>query len=65
MPRPSPRSPTREPPAGWRHGLALAVHGAYETPPEVVERADGFLAAPHDAARVLSLIARTIDAEAG
>ncbi len=47
------------------HGLALAVHGAYETPPEVVERADGFLAAPHDAARVLSLIARTIEAEAG
>ncbi len=46
-------------------GLALAVHGAYETPPEVVERADGFLATPHDAARVLSLVASTIEAEAG
>ena len=41
------------------------MHGAYETPPEVVERADGFLATPHDAARVLSLVASTIEAEAG
>ena len=46
-------------------GLALAVHGAYETPPEIVERADGFLATPRDAARVLSLVARTLEAEAG
>ena len=38
-------------------GLAIAVHGATETPPEVVEAADMLLPAPLDAAAVLSALA--------
>lgn len=44
-------------------GLALAVHGSSETPPEVVERADLILAGPRDAARALSAVAGTIERE--
>jgi trehalose 6-phosphate phosphatase len=44
-------------------GLALAVHGSIETPPEVVERADLILAGPHDAARVLSALAVALERE--
>jgi trehalose 6-phosphate phosphatase len=44
-------------------GLALAVHGSTETPPEVVARADLILAGPRDAARALSALAATIERE--
>jgi trehalose 6-phosphate phosphatase len=46
-----------------RVGLAIAVHGADETPAEVAKRADLILGAPLDAARVLSLAARAIERE--
>jgi trehalose 6-phosphate phosphatase len=42
-------------------GLALGVHGAAETPPEVLEWADVVLGAPRDAARALSLLATELD----
>ena len=44
-------------------GLALAVHGSTETPPEIVERADLILAGPHDAARALSALAGALERE--
>ena len=40
-------------------GLAVAVHGAAETPPELVEAADLVLASTRDAARLLSAVGRT------
>ena len=43
---------------GRLHGLAVAVHGAVETPPEVVEAADLLLPSPRDAAAVLNALAR-------
>jgi trehalose 6-phosphate phosphatase len=49
--------------AGRVEGLALAVHASRETPPGVVEAADLELPNPLAAARVLSLLARLIDAE--
>jgi trehalose-phosphatase len=45
-------------------GVALAVHGARETPPEVAEWADVELATTHDASRVLATLARALEAEA-
>ena len=45
------------------HGLVVAVHGANETPQEVVEAADLLVAAPRDAARVLGDLARILDAQ--
>jgi trehalose-6-phosphatase len=45
-------------------GVALAVHGARETPPEVVAWADVELATTHDASRVLATLARALEAEA-
>jgi trehalose 6-phosphate phosphatase len=45
------------------HALAVGVHGAAETPHEVVEAADLLLAAPRDAGRVLLAVARAIDGE--
>ena len=44
-------------------GVALAVHGARETPPEVAEWADVELATTHDAARLLSAVAAALEAE--
>jgi trehalose 6-phosphate phosphatase len=44
-------------------GLALAVHGSSETPPEIVERADLILSGPHDAARALSALAAVLEGE--
>ena len=49
--------------AGRIRGLALAVHAAIETPPEVRERADAELPDPDAAARVLSLVARLLETE--
>jgi trehalose 6-phosphate phosphatase len=46
---------------GELRGLAVAVHGAVETPPEVVDAADVVLATPRDAARVLSALGREIE----
>jgi trehalose 6-phosphate phosphatase len=46
-------------------GVAIAVHGARETPPEVRDWADVELATTHDAARLLSVLARALDAETG
>ena len=43
---------------GRLHGLAIAVHGAVETPPEVVEAADLLLPSPREAAAVLNALAR-------
>ena len=48
---------------GRLEGVALAVHGARETPPEVAEWADVVLASTHDAAKVLSALARALEAE--
>ncbi len=50
----------REP--GGPDGLAVAVHGAIETPPEVVEAADLLLPAPRDACRLLCALARGLEA---
>ncbi|HEV8488620.1 MAG TPA: trehalose-phosphatase [Candidatus Limnocylindrales bacterium] len=46
-------------------GLAVAVHAAAETPPEVVASADIELAGPRDAARLLSAVAAALEREAG
>jgi trehalose 6-phosphate phosphatase len=46
-----------------RAGLAIAIHGAAETPPVIVDAADLVLPTPRDAARVLSLVARLLTAE--
>lgn len=45
-------------------GLAVGVHGAAETPPEVVSSADLLLASPREAARLLSVLAGALEAEA-
>ena len=48
---------------GELDGVALAVHGARETPPKVTEFADVELPTTHDAARVLASLARALEAE--
>jgi trehalose 6-phosphate phosphatase len=48
---------------GELEGAALAVHGARETPPEVADWADVELPTTHDASRVLSTLARALEAE--
>jgi trehalose 6-phosphate phosphatase len=45
-------------------GVALAVHGARETPPEVADWADVELATTRDAAKVLAALARALEAQA-
>lgn len=45
------------------HGLAIAVHGATETPAEVVDAADLLLAGPPEAARALSTLAAALERE--
>ena len=42
--------------AGRVAGLTVAIHGAHETPPTILEVADIVLPAPHDAARLLSAV---------
>ncbi len=42
-------------------GLALAVHGASETPPQVVAAADAILATPRDAGRLLAAVASAVE----
>ena len=49
--------------AGRLNGLALAVLGARETPPEVHATADATLPEPAVAARVLALVARLLERE--
>ena len=49
--------------AGTVRGLALAVHGAAETPPEILAAADAELPDPAAAARVLGWVARLLEAE--
>ncbi len=44
--------------------LSIGVHGATETPVELVEQADLLVTAPHDAARALSALASALEAEA-
>lgn len=46
---------------GELDGVTLAVHGARETPPEVLQWADVELASTHDAARVLAALARALE----
>ena len=52
---------TAERSAGRIQGLAIAIHGALETPPAVLDSADVVLPSPHDAARVLSLVGRELE----
>ncbi|HEY7736359.1 MAG TPA: trehalose-phosphatase [Candidatus Limnocylindrales bacterium] len=47
------------------HGLAIAVLGVAETPAWVAESGDLVLGSPRDAARVLSLVARLVEAGSG
>jgi hypothetical protein len=49
--------------AGRLDGLALAVLGARETPPEIHATADAALPDPAAAARVLTLVARLLEGE--
>lgn len=42
-------------------GLAVGVHGAVETPPEILAAADLVLGSPRDAARLLSALGREIE----
>jgi trehalose 6-phosphate phosphatase len=49
--------------AGRIRGLALAVHGAAETPPEILAVADAELPDPAAAARVLADVAGILDHE--
>ena len=49
--------------AGTVAGLAVAVHGAAETPAAVRDSADVFLARTHDAARLLSSLAALLERE--
>jgi trehalose 6-phosphate phosphatase len=49
--------------AGRIRGLSLAVHASIETPPDVRAAADDELPDPVAAARVLSLVARLLEAE--
>jgi trehalose 6-phosphate phosphatase len=44
-----------------RDALAVAVHGAHETPAEVVAAADIVLASPREAARLLAAVARALE----
>lgn len=46
---------------GTLRALAVAVHGAVETPAEVVAGADVVLATPRDAARLLSAVGREVE----
>jgi trehalose-phosphatase len=47
--------------AGRIAGLAVAVHGASETPAVIRDSADAFLASTHDAARLLSSLATMLE----
>ena len=49
--------------AGRVRGLAVAVHGASETPAIIRESADVFLPSTHDAARLLSALATVLERE--
>jgi trehalose-phosphatase len=49
--------------AGRIAGLAVAVHGASETPAAVRETADLFLGSTHEAARLLSAVATMLEHE--
>jgi hypothetical protein len=49
--------------AGRITGLAVAVHGASETPAAVRDSADVFLASTRDAARLLSALATLLERE--
>lgn len=46
-------------------GLAVGVHGASETPAEVIASADLVVAGPRDAARLLAALARALARETG
>jgi trehalose 6-phosphate phosphatase len=46
-------------------GLSVAVHGAVETPPEVVEAADLLLPSPREAAALLNALARAASSRFG
>ena len=46
-----------------RDGLTVGVHGAAETPPEIMAVSDVVLTGPRDAARLLARVARRIEAE--
>ena len=45
-------------------GLAIAIHGAEETPREVIEQSDLLLAHPRDSARVLHVLASALERQA-
>ncbi len=45
---------------GRLEAVIVGVHGAVETPPEVLAGADLVLATPHDAARLLAALARSL-----
>jgi trehalose 6-phosphate phosphatase len=49
---------------GRFESLAVGVHGASETPVDVVAAADVIVESPHDAARLLSAIGRDLEREA-
>jgi trehalose-6-phosphatase len=51
----------RERAAGRVAGVTIGVRGGAETPPAVLESADVVLDAPHDAARLLSALARELE----
>jgi len=42
-------------------GFAIGIRGGVETPPAILEAADVVLATPHDAARLLSALARELE----
>ena len=47
---------------GALDGLAVAVHGQSETPPQVLAAADAILATPRDAGRLLAAVASAVSA---
>jgi trehalose 6-phosphate phosphatase len=49
--------------SGGGRALAVGVHGAAETPAEVVETSDVLLRAPAEAARLLAAVARALERE--
>jgi trehalose 6-phosphate phosphatase len=59
------RTLRRERDAGRLDGLAIGVHGAAETPAEVVEEADLILPSPLEASRLLAAIATALEREHG
>jgi trehalose 6-phosphate phosphatase len=48
-----------------RAALAIAVHAGDEAPPEVAAAADLVLASPHEAARLLAILASDLERDAG